>query len=70
MTGPREKIAVKMLCLCCGGLAPEGGIESTGNRECNCGSEVMFQNKALSRDFAEFAEIMAVLKSTLRNKAT
>jgi hypothetical protein len=46
----------QLVCRCCGGIPPR-----TKDSDCRCGSEVKFENKHLSKDFAEFADVMAAL---------
>ena len=33
---------------------------------CDCGAQVVFENKDLARDFAEFADVMSVLLNSRR----
>jgi hypothetical protein len=48
----------QVICLCCSGPAPAAGA---GQVDCGCGSEVIFENKSLSRDFSQFDRVMTVL---------
>jgi hypothetical protein len=45
----------QLICFCCSG--PVG----LGQVDCSCGSEVIFENKPLSKDFTEFDQLMRLL---------
>jgi hypothetical protein len=49
----------QLICRCCGGIPPR-----VNDSDCGCGSEVIFENKQLSKDFTQFTEIMAALISS------